>query len=129
MLLKRPPRRRRSLLSKLPPDATPVEAAEQAELDAAGQETAAVAMPLTLASLAPNAVVSAAGVAALTGTGIPVTRVEVRHQHIPQAEIEPAAVATSTEESLGEATVDERGPVGGAAGGCAGARAAYHHRT
>lgn len=80
-----------------------------ADQGVAAQEAADVAMPLTLASLGPNAVVSSAGVAVLSGTGQPVSRVEVRHQHIPQTEVQPVPVATGKEELLGEATVDERG--------------------
>lgn len=67
------------------------------------------ALPLTLASLGPNAVVSSAGIASLSGTGQAVSRIEVRDQLIVQADIEQVPVPAAEENLIGVTTVDERG--------------------
>jgi len=67
------------------------------------------ALPLTLASLGPNSVVSSAGISALSGTGQPVSRVEVRDQLIVQADVDNLPVPAAEEGIIGEAEVDDRG--------------------
>lgn len=93
-------------------ESTPVPAQQDTPESAPGGEEEladSAALPLTLASLGPNAVVSTAGIAALSGTGRSISRIEVRDQRIVQADVDQVPVPASEETLIGVATVDERG--------------------
>lgn len=94
-------------------EATGAESASTAEPDAVdsadGAEETGAVLPLTLASLGPNAVVSSAGIASLSGTARAASRIEIRDQVMAQADLTQVPVPASEEELIGVATVDQRG--------------------
>jgi hypothetical protein len=77
--------------------------------EVAVEEPSSAPLPLTLSSLGPNAVVSSAGIASLSGTGHPVRRIEVRDQQLLQTDLGQVPIPARAEDLLGVATVDERG--------------------